>query len=685
MATQYNTGAGYYSPSSPKPDLPRSISTTNLETTKRCRAVIQQDWCSTVPMGGTNFFTSTPCFTLTLPALTDYPTEFQQFVFERIIDKETQRALEGEKCLNWCPSATALVPLYTLGDGNCLLHAASLGMWGFQDRDHILRRAVAHACFNTEGNTFYRRWQYNREQENLQFGLQLEQPQWQREWEIVVNQASAEVPARGNLDSLEEFHIFVLANVLRRPVVMYAEPKMRSVQGATLQGLNFHGIYLPLLWDPHSCKKDPLPLSFYGGQFSALVVIDFPDQYRNGYLTLPLTDYYGQQLPIRFALPQEDPTSLMMDYLNLMQIQNHGSPYFQHHVVCAKMMIADIPAYIKPLMMGFIDACHSSYRSQVQTQTLQHQSYQTNSAAGPMAAPVQSGPGDSGPRCINNCGMTGNPDTAGLCSQCYKKAQTETQTQERERVSTEQQQQSGLAAATTHAQSRLSAAPPIWPSQKAEQSKRQVQVANTKVKLVKSTSLVTERRVLEADRGPQLAEPVEKAIQKAQLLCKQATRTAEDAKTRAEYSERKAEDCKRRAEAAERKAEDAKKKAEDSEKRAETADRKAEDSKRRAEAAERRAEAAERRAEAVERHIGSVESALTRRIQELVRSLQNEQSDTQEKPFWVVQREEIQITKEEIGRGGWGAIVVALFRGQRVAAKSLHNQIISPHNLRLFT
>ena len=581
MATQYNTGAGYYSPSSPKPDLPRSISTTNLETTKRCRAVIQQDWCSTVPMGGTNFFTSTPYFTLTLPALTDYPTEFQQFFFERIIDKETQRALEGEKCLNWCPSATKLVPLYTLGDGNCLLHAASLGMWGFQDRDHILRRAVAHACFNTEGNTFYRRWQYNREQENLQFGLQLEQLQWQREWEIVVNQASAEVPARGNLDSLKEFHIFVLANVLRRPVVMYAVPKMRSVQGATLQGVNFHGIYLPLLWDPHSCKKDPLPLSFYGGHFSALVVIDSPGQYRNGYLLLPLTDYYGQQLPIRFALPQEDPTSLMMDYLNLMQIQNHGSPYFQHHVVCAKMMIAEIAVYLKPLVSSFIGACYDAYVSQAQKQ---------------------------------------------------------------------RQQQSGFATPTTHAQSRQSAAPP---TQLSQQLKRHVQVAKTKAEQAGSKTLVTDQKVLEADRRAQLAEhraqAVEKAVQEVQSLCKQAMRTAEDAK-------KKAEDSERRAKAAER----------------------------RAEAAERRAEAAERRAEAAEGRIGSVE-ALTRRVQELERSVQSGQSDAQEKLFWAVQREEIQITNEELGRGGWGAIVVALFRGQRVAAKKLHNQIISPHNLRLFT
>ena len=427
------TGAVYQT--SPRPSLPRSISTTNLETTKRCRAVIQQDWCSTAPMGGTNFFTSTPCFTLTLPALTDYPPEFQQFVFDRIIDKETQRALESEKCLNWCPSATKLVPIYTLGDGNCLLHAASLGMWGFQDRDYILRRAVSHACSNTAGNTFYRRWQYARELDNTNCGVQLDQDQWQQEWRLVVNQASADVPAAGSLDSLEEFHIFVLANVLRRPVIMYAGPKMRSVQGATLQGVNFHGVYLPLLWDPNSCKKDPLPLSFCGGHFSSLVVVDSPQQYRNGYLVLPLTDYYGQQLPIRFILPQEDPTALLMDYLNLMQIQNHGSPYFPQHAICAKLMIAEIPAYLKPLISGFIDACHDAYRAQGQVQQ-----QQPNQLSGGSRTLSQGGVGDGTPRtpCINNCGMCGDPETAGLCSQCYRKAQTEAQAQERDQAGSRQ-------------------------------------------------------------------------------------------------------------------------------------------------------------------------------------------------------------------------------------------------------
>ena len=57
----------------------------------------------------------------------------------------------------------------------------------------------------------------------------------------------------------------------------------------------------------------------------------------------------------------------------------------------------------------------------------------------------------------------------------------------------------------------------------------------------------------------------------------------------------------------------------------------------------------------------------------------------QSQPYWVVQRNEIQLTCEELGTGGWASVKVALFRGQHVAAKCLHHQIISAHNIRLFT
>ena len=50
---------------------------------------------------------------------------------------------------------------------------------------------------------------------------------------------------------------------------------------------------------------------------------------------------------------------------------------------------------------------------------------------------------------------------------------------------------------------------------------------------------------------------------------------------------------------------------------------------------------------------------------------------------WNVTHTDVQITKEELGRGGWGVIQVGLFREQRVAVKQLYEVIISEENLLL--
>ena len=42
------------------------------------------------------------------------------------------------------------------------------------------------------------------------------------------------------------------------------------------------------------------------------------------------------------------------------------------------------------------------------------------------------------------------------------------------------------------------------------------------------------------------------------------------------------------------------------------------------------------------------------------------------------------MTKEELGSGAWGEVRVAKFRGLRVAAKFLHNEILSDYNRRQF-
>ena len=60
------------------------------------------------------------------------------------------------------------------------------------------------------------------------------------------------------------------------------------------------------------------------------------------------------------------------------------------------------------------------------------------------------------------------------------------------------------------------------------------------------------------------------------------------------------------------------------------------------------------------------------------------QGASEGEPSWVVQRDEINLTDTELGRGAWGAVRVAELRGVQFAAKCLHTLIVSDYNLRMF-
>ena len=51
---------------------------------------------------------------------------------------------------------------------------------------------------------------------------------------------------------------------------------------------------------------------------------------------------------------------------------------------------------------------------------------------------------------------------------------------------------------------------------------------------------------------------------------------------------------------------------------------------------------------------------------------------------WVVRRVEVELTNVEVGTGSWGKVIVAKFRGVPVAAKCMHQVIISDYNRRQF-
>ena len=52
--------------------------------------------------------------------------------------------------------------------------------------------------------------------------------------------------------------------------------------------------------------------------------------------------------------------------------------------------------------------------------------------------------------------------------------------------------------------------------------------------------------------------------------------------------------------------------------------------------------------------------------------------------LWVISRDDIHLSSRILGTGGWGVVQEATYKGQKVAAKTIHEEIISDHNQGLF-
>ena len=78
------------------------------------------------------------------------------------------------------------------------------------------------------------------------------------------------------------------------------------------------------------------------------------------------------------------------------------------------------------------------------------------------------------------------------------------------------------------------------------------------------------------------------------------------------------------------------------------------------------------------------EQLLLQQLQEIQQDKTSLVQESQNESTWIISREEIHMTEQILGRGGWGEVKVATFRGLRVAAKCLHELIISQYNISVF-
>ena len=75
-------------------------------------------------------------------------------------------------------------------------------------------------------------------------------------------------------ESLEELHVFVLAHVLRRPILIVADTILKDSNGEALAPILFGGVYLPLECPANECHRSPLLLTYDAAHFSALVPME---------------------------------------------------------------------------------------------------------------------------------------------------------------------------------------------------------------------------------------------------------------------------------------------------------------------------------------------------------------------------------------------------------------------------
>uniref|UniRef100_A0A8K9V8I4 ubiquitinyl hydrolase 1 n=1 Tax=Oncorhynchus mykiss TaxID=8022 RepID=A0A8K9V8I4_ONCMY len=262
-----------------------------------------------------------PIYTFQLPDLSVYSEDFRTFIEKDLIEQSTMMALEQAGRLNWwatiCTSCKRLLPLATTGDGNCLLHAASLGMWGFHDRDLVLRKSLYGMMKSgAEREALKRRWRWQQTQQNKESGLVYTEEEWEREWNELLKLASSEPRTHSSknnnntvgvdnsedpvYESLEEFHVFVLAHVLRRPIIVVADTMLRDSGGEAFAPIPFGGLYLPLEVPPNLCHCSPLVLAYDQAHFSALVSMEQKDQHQEQ-AVIPLTDSEHKLLSLHFA------------------------------------------------------------------------------------------------------------------------------------------------------------------------------------------------------------------------------------------------------------------------------------------------------------------------------------------------------------------------------------------------
>lgn len=297
-----------------------------------------------------------------------FPTDLTKYLKQELFDVTMANVLKLQRVLNWCrPSLVELYPLNASGDGNCLLHAISLALWGVEDTDLRLRRLLHGVMRGEYAAANEHRWRRERNHFDSSHipgsGFRYNTREWSAEWRIVVDIASPERRVDQTMglpyECLEEFHIFVMANILRRPIIILAADMWRDAAGHSLQPMNFSGIYLPLTWDAKDCCRYPIVLGYHQMHFSPLLcTAPMPGSDVQEKFLVPLVDCDLSQLPVHFLTEEEEPKEMQL----LHEYLFHENLVLDTSVVPCAKLAAQLPREDLDVFDPYLKLAEMKYR-----------------------------------------------------------------------------------------------------------------------------------------------------------------------------------------------------------------------------------------------------------------------------------------------------------------------------------
>ncbi|XP_046849820.1 tumor necrosis factor alpha-induced protein 3-like [Xenia sp. Carnegie-2017] len=165
----------------------------------------------------------------------------------------------------------------------------------------------------------------------MDFGVEY----WNEDWKNTVL-TTAKSTTHNSFHSLEEIHIFALANVIRRPILIICANFYRGDCDDQIAGVNLGGIYLPLLSDSVDCIKTPLLIRYHHGHFTEFVLAENNER-------VSLIKHDGLPMKVRCLLPEESNYSdrLLREYLNCLKLNDKNENGCITEILVAKMQACD--------------------------------------------------------------------------------------------------------------------------------------------------------------------------------------------------------------------------------------------------------------------------------------------------------------------------------------------------------